>query len=111
MESVSAISADQLMNAIGVVLVLFGSMVTVDKVIDIFKKWRSPNTDTAKKLASDKLRLDTHDREIHALQDGNQVLCAGVLALLDHELHNGNSDQMQRARDDIMGYLQKRITE
>ena len=31
------------------------------------------------------------------------------MALLDHELHNGNGEQMQKARDDIMHYLQGNI--
>ena len=61
-----------------------------------------------KKLATDKERLDHHEKSIKDLQDSQQVLCAGVLALLDHELHNGNGDEMQKARDDIMDYLQNR---
>lgn len=103
------VTPDQLMNAVVVLLAIFAAIVTVDKVIDIFKKWRMPSTDTAKKLANDKMRLDAHERAIQSLQESNQVLCSGIIALLDHELHNGNSEQMQKARDDIMHYLQGNI--
>ena len=99
----SGVTPDQLMTTV------FAAIVTVDKVIDIFKKWRSPSADTAKKLATDKARLDEHERSIDDLREGQQVLCSGILALLDHELHNGNSDQMQDARDGIMNYLSGKI--
>lgn len=103
------ITPDQLMTTVIVLLAVFAAIVTVDKVIDVFKKWNAPAADTAKMLANDKRRLEEHDAAISALQDSNRVLCGGILALLDHELHNGNATQMEKARDDIMGYLQGRI--
>ena len=103
------ISPEELLRAAYVVLAILAAIVTIDKVIDIIKKWKAPTTDTAKKLALDKQRLDDHDEEIKGLKEGQQVLCSGLLALLDHELHNGNTDQMQKARDDIMTYLQGKI--
>ena len=106
----NSISPDQLMTTAYVLLAIFAAIVTVDKVIDIFKKWRAPSTDTAKKLANDKARLDEHDVAIRDLQQSTQVICSGILALLDHELHNGNSDHVQEARDELMHYLAGRIT-
>lgn len=105
----AGITVDQLMDAVIVLLAVLSSVTVVDKAVDIFKKWRTPSTETAKKLANDKLRLDRHEECITELQEINQVLCAGVVALLDHELHNGNSDQMEKARDDIMACLRGRI--
>ncbi len=103
------ITPDQLLNTVVVLLAVFAAIVTVDKVIDIFKKWKAPSTDTAKKLDNDKKRLDEHEAAIHALQETNRVQLAALQALLDHELHNGNADQMQRARDDINVYLQSLV--
>ena len=101
----NGITPDQLMTTAYVLLAIFAAIVTVDKAIDIFKKWKAPTTDTAKKLATDKARLDEHDRAIRDLQESQQVLCTGILALLDHELHNSNGEQMQEARDSIMHFL------
>ena len=56
-------------------------------------------------LANDKRRLDAHDiilADMQAqqtilkgkqtsLEKGQRVVCAGVMALLDHTLHNGNT--------------------
>ena len=103
------ITPDQLLNTVVVLLAVFAAIVTVDKVIDIFKKWKAPSTDTAKKLDNDKKRLDEHEAAIHALQETNRVQLAALQALLDHELHNGNAGQMQKARDDINAYLQSLV--
>lgn len=105
----NGITPDQLMTTVVVVLAIFAAIITIDKVIDIVKKWRSPGTDIMKKLAADKQRLDEHEQEITELQGSMQVLCEGVLALLDHELHNGNTDQMQKASDDILNHLRGKI--
>lgn len=103
------ISPEELLRAAYVVLAILAAIVTIDKVIDIIKKWRAPGTDTKKKLANDKKRLDEHDEAISDLRESNQVICSALLAILDHELHNGNGDQMQKARDEMMAYLSKHI--
>lgn len=103
------ISPEELLNTVYVVLAFLAAIVTIDKVIDIIKKWRAPTTDTEKKLANDKKRLDEHDEAINDLRESNQVICSALLAILDHELHNGNGDQMQKARDEMMAYLSKHI--
>lgn len=100
---------EQLITTGYVLLAVFAAIVTVDKVLDIIQKWKAPTTNTMRELALDKQRLDEHDQEIRSLKEGQQVLCSGLLALLDHELHNGNTDQMQKARDEMMSYLQGRI--
>ena len=104
------ITPDQLWTALMVVLAIFAAIITIDKVIEIVKKWRSPGTDIMKKLHTDKERLDQHENSIKDLQKSQQVQCAALLALLDHELHNGNTGEMQKARDDIMHFLQARGT-
>lgn len=67
--------------------------------------------DIETKLDTDKSRLDNHETSIKNLnssidtiKDGMQVTADALTAILDHELHNGNSDQMQKARDDLQKY-------
>ena len=99
------LTPDQLLTAAYVILAIFGVLITVDKGIDIIKKWRAPATDTAQKLANDKDRLDNHEQAIQDLQESSRVQCAALVALLDHELHNGNKEQMEGARDDLLKHL------
>ena len=69
-----------------------------------------------RKLTSDKDRLDNHESTLKAIQksnavirDGLRVSCEALTAVLDHELHNGNGDQMQKARDDLQKYTNSLI--
>lgn len=67
--------------------------------------------DIETKLDNDKNRLDNHESaiksinaSIETIKDGMQVTADALTAILDHELHNGNTDQMQKARDDLQKY-------
>ena len=100
------LTPEQVMDTAAVLLTMFAAIVTLDKVREIIKKWKSPSLDVSKKLARDRERLDEHEKEINTLRDSGRVQCAALLALLDHEPHNGNSDQMERAKENINRYLQ-----
>jgi uncharacterized protein HemX len=65
-----------------------------------------------KKLANDKATLAGHTRQIEALatrtngnEDGVKALSRGVLALLNHTLHNGNTDELEHAQQALNDYL------
>ena len=49
--------------------------------------------------------LDNDNRRINSLEEGQRAVCRGVLALLNHELHNGNTDEMEAAQAGINTYL------
>ncbi len=60
-------------------------------------------------------KLDNDNRRIGVLERGQadthtaySVMCTAICALLDHELHNGNADQMEDARNKLMNYLQSK---
>lgn len=102
--------------AVAVVLSVCGLIVTVTKAVDAVRSWRAPQAKrdaeqgeaiakNREKLRNDMARLDEHERAIDALCAGQMHLCAGVQALLEHALHNGNSDQMSQAASDISRWL------
>lgn len=53
-------------------------------------------------------RVDAHDDEVKDLHAGQSAICRGVQALLEHELHNGNEDEMRAASDGIGKWLRTR---
>lgn len=98
------------------VLAVCAIIVTLGKAVDTIKGWIKParkkDDDVQDCLHADKKRLDAHDRQIgdlesglHDAQDGQRVLMQGVMALLEHALHNGNSGQMEKASRDIQAHL------
>lgn len=61
-----------------------------------------------KMLDNDKRRLDDMERKQTDMQRGQMANCRGVQALLEHELHNGNADEMQEASHAIDKWLRER---
>lgn len=59
-------------------------------------------------LDNDKRRLDEMERKQADMQRGQMANCRGVQALLEHELHNGNAEEMQDASHEIADWLRNR---
>jgi uncharacterized protein HemX len=78
----------------------------------VMEKLEPRFADIDRKFANDKQLLETHTRQIgdmnkrvDSLETGQKAQCRGILALLNHELHNGNSDEMVEAKKEIDNYL------
>lgn len=119
-------SYDAIATAIVILLGFFGALITVDKVMDIVKKWKKPKKDEGRALAAQQAkcakmfsadnermgkmeeRLEALQREMETRKEGERVLIAGVRELLEHELHNGNGKAMKDASDDLFNYLNRK---
>ena len=56
-------------------------------------------------LKNDYLRFEHDEKDIVQMKSGLQVICKGVLALLNHEIHNGNGDEMQDALKGLNAWM------
>ncbi len=105
-------------NVTGALLVLVGICTVINLVgatVDRLRKWRKPQEDMVgrmddvmKKLDMDKRRLDDHENRLGDLRTGLMAVCAGVQALLEHELHDGNTNTMVEASGEIDNWLRGR---
>ena len=104
----------------GIITILLN---TLEKILAWRKRKAQPLTDAKADimtmLANDKHRLDAQDaivseharrldkleRRADTVEQGQKVQCKALMALLDHELHNGNADQMSEASREINDYL------
>ena len=89
----------------------FRNQLTEDIATKVMEKLEPRLSSIESKLENDKNRLDNHEDAITTIRKSNEVItgglevtCNALMAVLDHELHNGNSDQMQKARDDLQHY-------
>lgn len=78
----------------------------------VMEKLEPRFTEIDGKLANDKIRLDDYARKITLLEEqagtqeaGTRALCRGMLALLNHALHNGNKDEIEEASKAFNEYL------
>lgn len=109
---VKNITPELILLAFGVFLALAAAIVGIDKFFEVIKKWRKPREQTDQTLAQCRLDLETQKAradeqadEINVLRNGLIVTCKGVKALLEHELHNGNTGEMVSASKAIDDWL------
>lgn len=99
------ITPDMLMTFLIVAAALVGFVLVCWNLIDKIRAARKPKDelqgwrrDTDEKLKRDKERLD-------ALEDGNRVICRGILALLSHEINGNSTDKLKASQTEITNYL------
>ena len=88
-----------------VALALAGVIVLIGNLIKTIREWRKPQTDlrTWQKSVDDRLRTD-HER-LKAMEDGNKVVCRGILALLSHEINGNSIDKLKASQTEMTNYL------
>ena len=91
------LTSAQITSTIIVLAAIFSALITIDKVVDVIKKWRQPAVTIQDKLAADKNRLEIHEKQILALTKMVNALCKAEVAHLTHELTGGNTDKLQEA--------------
>lgn len=90
------------------VIVLAALVVFLGGVLGIIKNWkdiRKPSEDVVKWRKDTDDKLDKDNRRINALEDGNKVLCQGMLAMLNHEITGNSVDKLRKAQDKLQEYL------
>lgn len=111
-----AFDVTDIYNALLVFIAVCVAIAAIGKAYSTIKDFRKPQQQASDILnstltqykeffAADKRRLDKHEAELEDLREGQKVLCVGIKALLEHELHNGNSTEMQEASSSIDTWL------
>ena len=134
MQPIEGITSETLWTFLGVLVGLAALYVLYGKVRETYaksKRMKDPENKLAndisakvlekleprfaeidRKLSNDKALIDSHTRQIETLavrvdntEAGIKALSRGVLALLNHELHNGNTDELEHAQQLLNDYL------
>ena len=102
MENITLI---QLKNFAIVALAISGSVVLVGNLVKTIKDWRRPGNDLKswQKSVDDRLKTD-HER-LKSMEDGNKVVCRGILALLSHEINGNSIDKLRASQAEMTDYL------
>lgn len=103
-----SVTMAQLKDFAIVAIALMGFVVLLGNVIKVFKEWRKPGMSEAQWRQSVDQHLDTDNKRIKALEDGNKAICKGMLALLSHEINGNSIDKLRQAQDAINDYLIER---
>lgn len=93
----ATLTQGQITTFLIVLSAIIAAAFTLDKVIDLIKKWRQPSVNIQDKLAADKTRLEMHEKQIIDLTKMVNALCKAEVAHLTFELTGGNTDKLQEA--------------
>lgn len=110
------ITFDWIKIALLVLLSIAGAIATIGKAADTIKGWRKPKVDAeadtrttladhAKKLDTDKRRIDCHDEQIGDIRDMSRAMCWALKAILSHEINGNSTDKLKSANDKLDAYL------
>lgn len=91
------ITPAQLQSALFVISAVLAAIITIDKIVDIIKKYRQPAADIQEKLAADKTRLEIHEQQIMDLTNIVTALCKAEVAHLTYEITGQDKDKIQDA--------------
>jgi len=103
------------------IMALFVAVTTIDKAVDVFKKWHkdSPDGKQTAKIAEIDKRLVTVEQAVirhtelfgkdkarfETIEEGNHVTQEALLALLSHAIDGDDDEQLRNARNNLQKYL------
>lgn len=114
MENVQVLFAgNNLLTFSMVCVALMGLYVLIGNAIKIHREIHKPSeqreTDLKTRVKSLEKATSEHTEEINDLHEGVRVQCQAVMALLNHAIHNGNTDEMAAASQRLNTYLSKKM--
>ncbi len=116
MEWIQVLTANNVLTFLLIFAALLWLFNLAGQSIKTYREMRKPKetadktvadkvADHDKLFAADKRRLDAHDKDIDDLREGMRRNCTGIKALLNHQLHDGNTLEMEEAASDLDKWL------
>lgn len=90
-----------------VLFAIFAAIITIDKMVDIIKKYKQPGVDVSREIDDIKKHLHNDNLRISSLEEGQRLTLRGINALLEHNIDGNPSDKkrLENAKDDITDFL------
>lgn len=108
MNKVENLTLPQIKDFIIVAVAILAFIVLLGNVVKTLKEWRKPGMSEADWRRDVDVKLDSDNRRIKSLEDGNRVVCKALMALLSHEINGNSNDKLQKALSDLNDYLIER---
>lgn len=102
------LSLTQIKDFAIVLLAIAGTIVLLGNVIKTIKGWKQPHDDFQNWRLSVDTRMNNDDDRLKSMEDGNKVICRGILALLSHEINGNSIDKLTASQTEITDYLIER---
>lgn len=102
------LTLEQIRDFVIVLLALLAFIVLLANAIKALKDWKKPMDDRElwRRDVDDKLNRD--NKRLNDLEEGNRVICRGILAMLSHEINGNSNDKLLASQAEITNYLIER---
>ena len=98
----------QIKDFVIVAVAVLAFIVLVGNVIKTIKDWSKPGMSEAEWRRDVDAKLDSDNRRIQKLEDGNRAICKALIALLSHEINGNSKEKLTTAMSDLNNYLIER---
>ena len=95
----------QIRDAVIVLLAVMAFIVLLGNVIKTIKGWTKPLNDMESWREDVNTKLDKDNKRLNDLEEGNRVICRGILALLSHEINGNSKEKLMNSQKEITDYL------
>ena len=88
-----------------VLVAILAFIVLIGNVIKTLRDWRQPQMSEAEWRRDVDRKLDSDNKRIEHLEQGNKVKCKALMALLSHEINGNSNDKLEKALSELSNYL------
>lgn len=108
MKPMENITLTQIKDFVIVLGVLLGAIVLIGNAARTWREWKRPADEFAQWRQDVDTKLDNDNKRLKAMEDGNKVVCRGILALLSHEINGNSIDKLKDSQHEMTDYLIER---
>lgn len=108
------ITVETLLKILGVIITLGGATAVISRWLSPFKTLRQNVENKVDKADFDDLKKEfdtikgyqrSDHKELEKVELGNEKICKGILAIMDHELTGNSVDNLRKTKVEIQNYL------
>ena len=88
-----------------VLLAIFAFIILLGNVIKTIKDWRKPQDDLEEWRRDVDMKLKNDNERLKSMENGNKVICRGILALLSHEINGNSVEKLKASQSEMTNYL------
>jgi len=95
----------QVRDFVIVLLAILAFIVLLGNFIKTIKGWKQPHDDLQAWRRDVDTKLNKDNQRLNDLEEGNRVICRGILAMLSHEINGNSNDKLLASQTEITNYL------
>lgn len=102
------LTLEQIRDFVIVLLAVLAFIILLANAIKALKEWRKPHDDRESWRRDVDEKLNRDNKRLSDLEEGNKVICRGILAMLSHEINGNSNDKLLASQQEITNYLIER---